>query len=467
MARIVYITNGMASTLNSGFEMSQRLVDAGHQVSWLSGRESHELIVARGFDGQVIESDQTFLKRVKEINNQFSRLRPLQFLSWFRARRELRRQSIENDEITQKVKALQPDLLLIDYEMHFAIIATAKLGIPTLLPIVWFSIFHSLDLPPLHTDLPPATTESERQEIHSAWSKLWNRRRWSHAVDRFGPAAMRRSIQPIAFTTNRRADLRKVAQANRFLLDKQTGTNHWIKPHAYLNLPALCFNASELEFPHPYHPNMNYVGPMIDHQRNDDAIDPESIARWHAFLKERKSQDTQRPLMYCSLGTYWSTDKAMIQTVIDAVRNRPDWQLVVGLGGKSTAESFHDIPDNVLLLDYAPQLQVIQHADVAITHGGITSINEYIAGGLPMLVCSTGHVDQDGCAARIRHHGLGLVADPDDWSQRSIESQLKQLLKDDEMKQRVNKMRETFLEYKRQGRAVQVIEHALKKSASK
>ena len=157
----------------------------------------------------------------------------------------------------------------------------------------------------------------------------------------------------------------------------------------------------------------------------------------------------------------------MIQTVIDAVRNRPDWQLVVGLGGKSTAESFHDIPDNVLLLDYAPQLQVIQHADVAITHGGITSINEYIAGGLPILVCSTGHVDQDGCAARIRYHGLGLVADPDDWSQRSIESQLKQLLKDDEMKQRVNKMRETFLEYKRQGRAVQVIEHALKKSASK
>lgn len=465
MARIVYITNGMASTLNSGFEMCRQLVDAGHQVTWLCNETTADRVRARGFEAHSLESASQIVEESLAINARFPtrKRNPGQLLKWIAARRELRRRSIRNPEIEQAIRELAADLLLIDYEMHFAIIASAKLGIPTILPIVWFSIFRHPNLPLMHTKRRPPTTFSERLANQTGWSAFHIRRWFGQLLERVGPGAIRNALRPAGLETNRRHDLLAIARANHFRLRSETSRRHWIKPHAYKHLPVLCYNVSEMDFPHQPHPHLNYVGPMIDRQRSDNLFDPESMGRWKQFCERRQAQPSHRPLIYCSLGTFMSADQQFLNRVIEAFRNRNDWQLVIGLGGNSSQHRFQDesLPENVLILDYAPQLEVIRHADVAITHGGITSINEYVEFGVPMLVYSTSHGDQDGCAARVEYHGLGISADRSSATGKEIEANLSKLLGDETIRQNIANMQLRFEEYRSRNAAVRLIEAKL------
>jgi UDP:flavonoid glycosyltransferase YjiC (YdhE family) len=468
LARIVYITNGMASTVNSGLEMSRRLKQAGHDVVWLCPEHAAGRIRHRGYEVRIPQIDSRMSRAVQDIDARFAsrKTNPFQLVRWIASRRRLRRQSLADDEITRLVRDLDPDLLLIDYEMHVAIMATACLRLPTMLPIVWFSVFRDPQLPPLHTTrMPP----------QSAWQTQLNRVRWlgfavrrvvSDRLLRPGPVGIRQALRPLQSGWNRRAELALFARRQGYDLRRETSQWHWIRPHAYRHLPVLCYNAAELDFPHKPHPSLHYVGPMIDKTAADEAVDPESMRRWSEWLARYRQQQPKSPLVYCSLGTFWSVDRSLLNCVIDAFRRQPGWQLVIGLGGKAGTDDFPDVPDNVLILPYAPQWQVISHAEAAITHGGITSINEYIEAGLPMLVCSTGHVDQPGCAARVSYHGLGLSLDRSDLTPERVEAAIQTLLHDDATRTRVQKMREVFERYRRQGTAERTVEQWLRSAAS-
>ena len=80
---------------------------------------------------------------------------PVQLWRRFDKLRQLRRESIANDEIESVIRRLAPDLLLIDMEMYFAVIAMNRLGIPRQLPMVWFSLYKCPGLPPLDSHLQP------------------------------------------------------------------------------------------------------------------------------------------------------------------------------------------------------------------------------------------------------------------------------------------------------------------------
>lgn len=56
-----------------------------------------------------------------------------------------------------------------------------------------------------------------------------------------------------------------------------------------------------------------------------------------------------------------------------------------------------------------PQLKVLQHADLFVTHGGLGSVKESINYGVPMLVYPLDlQYDQNGNGLKVEHHGLGL-----------------------------------------------------------
>ena len=119
------------------------------------------------------------------------------------------------------------------------------------------------------------------------------------------------------------------------------------------------------------------------------------------------------------------------------------------------------IPDNVTILKWAPQLQILEMASCAITHGGITSINECVHYGVPMLVYSTAHGDQNGCAARIGWHGLGIVGDRVADDSMKMASHIESLIGNPEYKARLEIMRSHFQRYKQENAAVAIIERAV------
>ena len=78
-----------------------------------------------------------------------------------------------------------------------------------------------------------------------------------------------------------------------------------------------------------------------------------------------------------------------------------------------------------------------------------------------MLVCSTSHVDQDGCEARIVYHRLGLAADLETATQDNLEHSLGKLLNDEEIKGNVNRMQDILLQYRNERVAMNAIESFL------
>ena len=127
----------------------------------------------------------------------------------------------------------------------------------------------------------------------------------------------------------------------------------------------------------------------------------------------------------------------------------------------AAADEIGEVPDNVLLLDYAPQLAVLAEADGAINHGGITSLNECISYGVPAIVYSPGLLDQEGCAARIAYHNLGVRAAWKKFDPATLERHIELILGDEEIRSNVQAMRLAYERYEREGVAVRVIEDYL------
>lgn len=60
-----------------------------------------------------------------------------------------------------------------------------------------------------------------------------------------------------------------------------------------------------------------------------------------------------------------------------------------------------------IIYEFAPQLSILDKADLVITHGGHATIKECIKFAVPMIVLPCSY-DQRGNAARIEYHRLGV-----------------------------------------------------------
>ena len=452
--RIAYLTNGMASTLNSSLELSRRLTDAGHDVVYVSPADVGKQIGAHGYRFERLAADRVYQQ---ELPDPVSIRRPA---AWFRAllvRRRLMHRSMEHDEVERTIAAIAPDVLLIDYELHSAVIASRAGGVPTLLPIVWFTIFRQLEIPPMNTLLPADRSPGGRARIAAAWAETWIRRYVGAWKDRLVRTLSGDVFRPLRYDTVNYHELRALARRKGFSIRRETSRLHFLKPFVYRHVPALAFNAWEMEFPHEPRPELSYTGPMVLRGRQEAGTATGSQAAVETFLTGRNGT---RPLVYCSLGTYWSADTELLSRIVDVFRKRSEWDLVLGLGGKLDPAELGPPPANVLIAGYAPQVQILQQADCAITHGGITTINECIEFGVPLVIYSTGHVDQNGCAARVAHHGLGVVADRGGVDVIAIEAAIERALNDQAIRANVEAMRAVFASYRSPDRAVQAIEAA-------
>jgi zeaxanthin glucosyltransferase len=133
---------------------------------------------------------------------------------------------------------------------------------------------------------------------------------------------------------------------------------------------------------------------------------------------------------------------------------------VLSTGGSLEPEQLGPLPPNVHAFDWIPQLEVLQAADCAVINAG-TSVYECILQDVPMVVYSLRFNDQNGTAARIGYHGLGIVGDKDRDDAAKIREHLQRLLDDRAFRQRVASMRRSLRVAEADDRAVRAIERLL------
>lgn len=133
--------------------------------------------------------------------------------------------------------------------------------------------------------------------------------------------------------------------------------------------------------------------------------------------------ETDRPIVYVSFGSFLSARADVLATVLTALRDL-DVRVAVATG---SAQDLPAAPADWLVRPYLPQAALLPHAAAAVTHGGNNSVTEALTCGVPMLVLPFS-TDQFAGAAAIEATGLGAALDPNAATGADVTAALRQVL---------------------------------------
>ena len=151
-----------------------------------------------------------------------------------------------------------------------------------------------------------------------------------------------------------------------------------------------------------------------------------------------------KKIIFASLGSqafrFKAEGKGFYQKMLEVMRGNldKDWYAVLAVGSEFPVEEFGEIPANVAMLTWAPQIEVLNIASLAITHGGLGTVKECIFFGVPMIALPLGR-DQFRNAEHIRHHKLGLELDVKNFTADELGNAITHVLTDESIEENIKK----------------------------
>ncbi len=142
--------------------------------------------------------------------------------------------------------------------------------------------------------------------------------------------------------------------------------------------------------------------------------------------------------LYISLGTVFNNQAEFYNMCFAAFREEP-WLVVLSSGKNVDPASLDPIPDNFLVSPHVPQLEVLQHTSVFITHGGMNSTMESLYYGVPMIAVPQ-IPEQMMTARHIQERGLGIALDKNTVTAEQLRTTVKQVMTDPTYRTRAQTM---------------------------
>ena len=453
MAHIVFFTVGVTSgRLNSNYKLAHQLHQREHRITFVSPYEpAGKQVTAQGFAFVCLEEEAATLKAYEVQSQQLpkSRLRRAFYrTASIKLAAILWRYIVESNETDRVIEQLNPNLLLIEAELYDHIIKSAKHNIPTLLLEHQCSSRKAPGVPILYSSMIPNGSVWSQVLAEASWKSTFLRRDLKSYLGRH-----------YYQHKDWMSAIRSAAQRNNFSLEKYVDYRQW---HflTYKHLPTLFLSAPEFDIPHEVAEPEYYVGPMVFLEREEPLTDPHYQAVIQALDAKRAVNQTPRRLVYCAMGSIIANTD-YYQRVIDVFAEKPEWDLLVSVGRQTSMDDFRTVPSNVYALQFVPQLDVLKRADLMLNHGGINTINECLLLGVPMIVNSGGVMDENGNAARVAYHGLGVRGDLQQDSTADIARNIERVLTNPQIKTNVQKMQRTYMNYHQSDRAIKIIEGML------
>jgi MGT family glycosyltransferase len=159
-------------------------------------------------------------------------------------------------------------------------------------------------------------------------------------------------------------------------------------------------------------------------------------------VDEPFTHNSERPLIYISLGTVSNENAAFFQTCISALTDTA-YDVLISTGGRFSPEQFGTLPENITIKAWVPQAQVLQQAALFITHGGLNSIHDGLYCGVPLLVVPQ-QTEQTLNGMRVVELGAGSMLRQNALTASTLRDSVNQLLSDDCYKAQAKRIGETL-----------------------
>jgi len=147
-------------------------------------------------------------------------------------------------------------------------------------------------------------------------------------------------------------------------------------------------------------------------------------------------------LIYISLGTISNNCIDFYNKCLETFAGR-NYQVVISLGNKTNVAALNSIPENFVIKNYIPQLELLKLADVFISHGGLNSVSEALYYGVPTLAIPQAN-DQPAVARRLTELGAGLELNMTELTSGLLLQTVEELLFNPDYKKQCIALGETF-----------------------
>ena len=207
----------------------------------------------------------------------------------------------------------------------------------------------------------------------------------------------------------------------------------WHDPVATVSkLAVIAQYPQEFDFPGiPRPSHFHYSGPFHD----EDAREPVPFP-WEKL--------TGNPLIYASMGTLLNRSPQVFNVILESAAKLPEVQVVLSVGEDIGIDNLPPIPSNAIVVERAPQLELLKHTQLCLTHAGLNTALEALAQGVPMVAIPVGF-DQPGVAARIAHHGVGDFVGVDErLTVESVTGLIRKVMGNPTYRQRANDLKEVI-----------------------
>jgi len=215
------------------------------------------------------------------------------------------------------------------------------------------------------------------------------------------------------------------------------------------NLAVIAQTPREFDFPNiPWPAAFHYTGPFHDGNGREPIPFP-----WEKLTDKR--------LVYVSMGTLVNGLEHIYRTILRAVGQLSEIQVLLSVGNNVKTEAIGTIPSNVIVVRTAPQIALLKRAALCITHAGLNTALEALAQGVPMVAIPIGY-DQPGVAARIAHHRVGEFVEIENLSVEQLRRLIQQVLENPKYREKATEFQATIAQTRGLDLAVDLIEGAFK-----
>ena len=440
MATILFRCLDTPSHYNATYKLAQELKMRGHRIVYIGHQSFQETVIRQGFEfhrhyifpfwGK--PSKETFLKRM---------------ISGYGILKKNEDYYLKGLPLGDVIKMFKPDLFILDVSLNFLFPILVEKQVKFFIYNTKVNLTKTYLIPPVTSSYIPKSNVWSAMRVEMLWQNRFMEKRVLMLYDKircFGKSnyeLVKKYLQSLDVNYRKIIDTKRVGHFG-------------IK-----SAPEIILSLQEFDFRNTIADNQFYMCPCVSLSRNE-LINGSDVSDFFKRIEAKKNFDR---VVYCSFGSYDSKFRLVrikfLVKLINIFLRKKNYLLVVSTGNDINPRWFNVEAPNIYLGQSVPQLEILSHCDLMINQGGMQSVQECILKQVPMLVYPLNPgLDQEGNAARVLYHGLGLRGNIRKDKDDEIENKVERVLNDNSFKTTLIRFQKQCLENDSFERGLQFIE---------
>ena len=443
MAKILLYLTPEIGAYNASFCLADEIKKHNHKIVYMGPANFKEYVEKEGFTFVPYPTNSE--DDIKKIQDKSQAIKKMSFL---KKRKELKKEQkrliIKSiNEYNTTIDSINPDLILLDPLLSAFTISFLQKKIPILNINTTLAYRFRLTSPSHFSTRIPRDPQFLKNRFMNfiTWISLWGRKTNGILFNWI----KKNPIRSLIFVYRAR---RKLSNWKRNVR-KFGGNIFWGEYGFRLKLPEIVLAPSEIDTPwNVSFDGRFYVGACVHQNRKEIQFDNEILL------------ESDKPLVYCAFGTYskgYPHALHLINVLIDSFRSRPQYNLLIQIDESITPHINKELPDNIFIAKFVPQLKILKQATCFITHGGFSSLREACFFGVPLIVFPC-WLDQFGNSARVVFHNIGVRGNIKTVTKGDLDHLFDKVMNDTSIRESMNKMSAAFHQNESYAKAVEHIE---------